>query len=169
MIYFLGQAIVVIEDIDCSLDITGKRRAHNTDEKDHGEKDVKDVIINKATDNEHGNNEESKITLSGLLNFIDGLWSASGGERIIMFTTNYVERLDRPLIRRGRMDKHIEMSYCCFEAFKVLAKNYLKLESHEKFENIKCLLKEIDISPADVAENLMPKSPEMSADECLGT
>ncbi|KAK4381717.1 AAA-ATPase [Sesamum angolense] len=62
---------------------------------------------------------------------------------------------------------HRDVSYCCFEAFKVLAKNYLKLESHEKFENIKCLLKEIDISPADVAENLMPKSPEMSAEECL--
>ncbi|KAL0456405.1 UNVERIFIED_CONTAM: AAA-ATPase [Sesamum latifolium] len=169
MIEISKRAIVVIEDIDCSLDITGKRRASTTDEKDNDhEKDVKDIIANKATDNERGNDEESKITLSGLLNFIDGLWSASGGERIIVFTTNYVERLDPALIRRGRMDKHIEMSYCCFEAFKVLAKNYLKLESHEKFENIKCLLKEIDISPADVAENLMPKSPEMSAEECLG-
>ncbi|KAL0456407.1 UNVERIFIED_CONTAM: AAA-ATPase [Sesamum latifolium] len=169
MIEISKRAIVVIEDIDCSLDITGKRPASSTDEKDNDhEKDVKDVIANKATDNERGNDEESKITLSGLLNFIDGLWSASGGERIIVFTTNYIERLDPALIRRGRMDKHIEMSYCCFEAFKVLAKNYLKLESHEKFENIKCLLKEIDISPADVAENLMPKSPELSAEECLG-
>ncbi|KAL0349312.1 UNVERIFIED_CONTAM: AAA-ATPase [Sesamum angustifolium] len=168
MIEISKRAIVVIEDIDCSLDITGKRRANNTNEKDNDQKDVKGVIANTATDNERGNDEDSKITLSGLLNFVDGLWSASGGERIIVFTTNYVERLDSALIRRGRMDKHIEMSYCCFEAFKVLAKNYLKLESHEKFENIKCLLKEIDISPADVAENLMPKSPEMSAEECLG-
>ena len=51
-----------------------------------------------------------------------------GGERIIVFTTNYVEKLDPALIRRGRMDKHIEMSYCCYDAFKVLAKNYLDVE-----------------------------------------
>ena len=57
----------------------------------------------------------SKVTLSGVLNFIDGLWSACGVERIIVFTTNHVDKLDPALIRRGRMDKHIEMSYCCFE------------------------------------------------------
>ena len=56
----------------------------------------------------------SKVTLSGLLNFIDGLWSAIGGEGIIVFTTNYVEKLDPALIRGGRMDKHIELSYCGF-------------------------------------------------------
>lgn len=33
--------------------------------------------------------------------------------------------VDPALIRRGRMDVHIELGYCGFEAFKVLAKNYL--------------------------------------------
>lgn len=32
------------------------------------------------------------------------------------------------------------MSYCRFEAFKVLAKNYLELESHELFGKIEELL-----------------------------
>ncbi|GLU21455.1 hypothetical protein SLE2022_375930 [Rubroshorea leprosula] len=73
----------------------------------------------------------SKGTLSGLLNFIDVLWSACGGVRLIVFTTNYVEKLDPALIRRGRMDKHIELSYCRFEVFKVLAENYLNVESHQ--------------------------------------
>ncbi|CAF1715542.1 unnamed protein product, partial [Brassica napus] len=53
-----------------------------------------------------GDKKESKVTLSGLLNFIDGLWSACGGERIIVFTTNFVDKLDPALIRKGRMDKH---------------------------------------------------------------
>uniref|UniRef100_A0A0E0BSK9 AAA+ ATPase domain-containing protein n=1 Tax=Oryza glumipatula TaxID=40148 RepID=A0A0E0BSK9_9ORYZ len=65
--------------------------------------------------------DREKITLSGLLNFVYGLWSACGGERIIVLTTNHVDKLDPGLIRRGRMDKHIELSYCRFEAFKVLA------------------------------------------------
>lgn len=74
-----------------------------------------------------------------------------------MFTTNYVDKLDPALIRRGRRDKHIELS-CCLEAFKVLARNYLDLETHELFERITRLLGETDMTPADVADNLMPKS-----------
>ncbi|KAE9601462.1 putative ATPase, AAA-type, core, AAA-type ATPase domain-containing protein [Lupinus albus] len=109
----------------------------------------------------------SKVTLSGLLNFIDGIWSACGGERLIVFTTNYVEKLDPALIRRGRMDKHVELSYCTFEGFKVLANNYFKIETHPMFDTIKRLLSEVKITPADVAENLMPKSPMDDADKCL--
>lgn len=72
-----------------------------------------------------------------------------------MFTTNYVGELDPALIRRGRMDMHIEMSYLKFEAFKTLAMNYLQMEDHPLFETIKELLEEVEIAPADVAECLM--------------
>ncbi|KAG8367857.1 hypothetical protein BUALT_Bualt16G0116200 [Buddleja alternifolia] len=133
-----SKSIIVIEDIDCSVDLTAQR-------------------ANKRADQEQNESKNSsKITLSGLLNFIDGLWSACGGERIIVFTTNYVEKLDPALIRRGRMDKHIELSYCGFEGFKVLAKNYLDLEWHYMFSRIEDLLGRIEITPADVAEILMP-------------
>ncbi|KAJ6367141.1 hypothetical protein OIU77_003506 [Salix suchowensis] len=50
--------------------------------------------------------------LSGLLNFIDGLWSSCGDERIIVFTTGHKENPDPALLRPGRMDMHIHMSYC---------------------------------------------------------
>ncbi|KAL3507835.1 hypothetical protein ACH5RR_033217 [Cinchona calisaya] len=94
-----------------------------------------------------------KVTLSGLLNFIDAIWSTCGEERIIVFTTNHVGKLDPALIRTGRMDKHIELSYCGFEAFKVLAKNYLNHESHHLFKKIRTLLEKTRMTPADVAEN----------------
>ena len=42
------------------------------------------------------------VTFSGLLNVLDGV--ASGDERVIFMTTNYVERLDAALIRPGRVD-----------------------------------------------------------------
>lgn len=70
----------------------------------------------------------SKVILLGLLNFIDGLWLVCGGERIIVFIINFIDKLDSVLIRKGRMDKYIEMSYCGFEAFKVLVRNYLYVE-----------------------------------------
>ncbi|CAL9086181.1 unnamed protein product [Musa textilis] len=147
-----SKSIIVIEDIDCSLDLTGKRKRTKSKKEDEGGDDKPKLPGEKE------DKEESKVTLSGLLNFIDGLWSACGGERLIIFTTNHVEKLDPALIRRGRMDKRIEMSYCCFEAFKVLANNYLGIDSHPLFDTIKGLMEEVKMTPADVAENLMIKS-----------
>ncbi|XP_047310145.1 AAA-ATPase At3g28580-like [Impatiens glandulifera] len=156
-----SKSIVVIEDIDCSLDLTGQRKKKEEDKEKEKAKEKDPAKIMKPDD------KDSKVTLSGLLNFIDGLWSASGGERIIIFTTNYVEKLDPALVRRGRMDKHVELSYCGFEAFKILAKNYMDLDSHSLFPTIEEKLKQVDMTPADVAENLMPKSEEDDAYSCL--
>ncbi|KAK3002551.1 hypothetical protein RJ639_022034 [Escallonia herrerae] len=66
------------------------------------------------------------------------------------------------------MDKHVELSYCCFEGFKLLARNYLDVGAHHVFDKIRALLEEVDMTPADVAENSMPKSAEDDADACLG-
>lgn len=96
-----------------------------------------------------------QVTLSGLLNFVDGLWSSCGNERIIVFTTNYRERLDPALLRPGRMDVHIHMSYCTPAGFKVLASNYLEVEDHKLFEEIEELIREIKVTPAEIAEQLM--------------
>ncbi|VAI11921.1 unnamed protein product [Triticum turgidum subsp. durum] len=158
-----GKSIIVIEDIDCSIDLTGKRRKDKkaSSDKDSDDDDKPKLPMDPEKD------DATKVTLSGLLNFIDGLWSACGGERIIIFTTNHKEKLDPALIRRGRMDKHIEMSYCRFEGFKVLAKNYLDVIKHELFGEIQQLLEETDMSPADVAENLMPMSKKKKRDPDL--
>ncbi|KAK6924411.1 hypothetical protein RJ641_010611 [Dillenia turbinata] len=43
------------------------------------------------------------FTLSGLPNFIDGLRSSFGDERIIIFTTNHKDRIDPALMRPGGM------------------------------------------------------------------
>ncbi|KAG4119324.1 hypothetical protein ERO13_D11G072100v2 [Gossypium hirsutum] len=157
-----SKSIIVIEDIDCSLDLTGQRRPKK-EKKDEAE-EMKQHPMHKASKEEA---KSSQVTLSGLLNFIDGLWSACGGERLIVFTTNFVEKLDPALIRKGRMDKHIELSYCGFEAFKVLAKNYQKLDSHKLFGKIQVLLREVRITPADVAEHLMPKTASRDLQTCF--
>ncbi|KAF7424646.1 hypothetical protein PC9H_009954 [Pleurotus ostreatus] len=48
----------------------------------------------------------TSVTMSGLLNVLDGVNSDSG--KIFMATTNYVDRLDGALIRPGRIDMKIE-------------------------------------------------------------
>lgn len=44
----------------------------------------------------------NSVTLSGLLNALDGVASSEG--RILFMTTNYLDRLDPALIRPGRVD-----------------------------------------------------------------
>ncbi|KAJ6021257.1 P-loop containing nucleoside triphosphate hydrolase protein [Penicillium herquei] len=50
-------------------------------------------------------NESTSVTLSGLLNVLDGVSSQEG--RILIMTTNHIEHLDEALIRPGRSDKKV--------------------------------------------------------------
>lgn len=109
-----------------------------------------------------------QLTLSGILNFVDGLWSSCGDEKIIVFTTNHKERLDPALLRPGRMDVHINMSYCTVKGFEILASNYLGIEikSHFLYAEIEGLIQSTEVTPAEVAEELM-KSDEADIDIAL--
>ncbi|CAL4909820.1 unnamed protein product [Urochloa decumbens] len=133
-----NRSILVVEDIDCSIDLI---------QREEGEK--------RARSSSAGEENDDKVTLSGLLNFVDGLWSTSGEERIIVFTTNYRERLDPALLRPGRMDMHIHMGYCTAESFRILARNYHSVENHAMYPEIEQLIEEVMVSPAEVAEVLM--------------
>ncbi|KAH6755990.1 P-loop containing nucleoside triphosphate hydrolases superfamily protein [Perilla frutescens var. hirtella] len=131
-----NKSIIVIEDIDCSLQLHDRDRETESDPAD--------------------NQSNTKLTLSGLLNFIDGLWSTCGDERIIIFTTNHKEKLDPALLRPGRMDMHIHMGYCTPEGFDVLALNYLGIRDHPMmFPTIKAMIRQVEITPAEIAEHLM--------------
>jgi chaperone BCS1 len=72
-------ALLLIEDIDCAF-----RVDRNT-------------------------NVSSGVTLSGLLNALDGVSSRDG--RVLFLTTNHPERLDPALLRPGRVDRKIELGY----------------------------------------------------------
>jgi chaperone BCS1 len=163
-----SKSIMVFEDIDCSLDVTSKRKSKKEEEE---EADKDEAAEEKDGDPRRQSKKDakSKVTLSGLLNFIDGLWSACGEERLIVFTTNHVEKLDPALIRTGRMDKKIEMSYCDFESFRFLARMHLDedVEGHELFGVVRALLQEVNMVPVDVGELLTPKTLHDDAGSCL--
>ncbi|KAI5081332.1 hypothetical protein GOP47_0004515, partial [Adiantum capillus-veneris] len=129
-----NKSIIVIEDIDCSLYLTdtisraqgsiNRRFCHDEDEDCDDDDD----------DERPPQRKLSHVTLSGLLNFTDGLWSCCSDERLFIFTTNHIDKLDPALVRSGRMDMHIHLSYCTYEAFNILAANYLSLSEHKLFE-----------------------------------
>ncbi|XP_023749721.1 AAA-ATPase At3g50940 [Lactuca sativa] len=100
-------------------------------------------------------NQIGEKTFSRLFNFMDGIWSCCGEERIFIFTTKSINALDPTLLRPGRLDMHIHMSYCTFSAFKQLAFNYLELEDHRLFKRVEELLQSVNATPAEVAGELM--------------
>ncbi|XP_031387522.1 AAA-ATPase At3g50940-like [Punica granatum] len=132
MLSMSKRSILTIEDIDCSTSI------HNRD-----------------TETESSDPNRNKVMLSGLLNSMDGLLSCCGEARIIVLTTNHKERLDPALLRPGRMDMHICLSYCSIPTFKELTFNYLGLRNHHLFHDIEEVIGEAKVTPAEVAGGLM--------------
>ncbi|XP_058068084.1 AAA-ATPase At3g28510-like [Magnolia sinica] len=139
-----SKAVIVVEDVDCMLDLSDRRNGKKRKSSEM------EGVGSGSQDNKH-----SRVTLSGVLNFMDGLWSPCGGERLMIFTTNHKENLDPALLRPGRIDKEISLSYCEFMAFKTLVKNYLDIEDHELMKEVEVVLPSIQITPADIAEFLM--------------
>ncbi|XP_052769207.1 mitochondrial chaperone BCS1-like [Mya arenaria] len=80
------QSIILLEDVDAAF-----------------------VSRDVSTENSVAYQGLSRLTLSGLLNALDGVASAEA--RIIFMTTNYVERLDAALIRPGRVDVKEKIDY----------------------------------------------------------
>ncbi|XP_051215649.1 AAA-ATPase At3g50940 [Lolium perenne] len=152
-----NKSILVIEDIDCCFD--AKSREKRKTPKPPADGDNNSIAADDDNDDDEmhdmGAYRQHNITLSGLLNFIDGLWSTSGEERIIIFTTNYKDRLDPALLRPGRMDMHIHMGYCGWEAFQTLAHNYFDVDDHALFPEIQALLTKVEATPAEVSEMLL--------------
>ncbi|KAI5059855.1 hypothetical protein GOP47_0026174 [Adiantum capillus-veneris] len=151
------KAVIVIEDIDCSAQLCDRTAAE----------DSRESASSESTESSAGTSiEGSKLTLSGLLNFTDGLWSCCGEERIFIFTTNYKDRLDPALLRPGRMDNmHILLSYCTFPAFKKLANNYLGIEDHPMYVELEDAMTRTahEITPAAMAEMLISNQSDPDA------
>ncbi|KAK8918334.1 hypothetical protein KSP39_PZI020983 [Platanthera zijinensis] len=151
-----SKSIIVIEDIDCSVSLTNRGSSAPTMAMpdDPSSSPVSSAAAAMA----------KSFTLSGLLNFTDGLWSCCGSERIFVFTTNHIEKLDSALLRSGRMDMHINMSYCSFPALKILMRNYLGMSDDELavgnedeglFRELEAAVNAAEITPADVSEVLI--------------
>ncbi|KAG6647024.1 AAA-ATPase At3g50940-like [Carya illinoinensis] len=140
LITMANRSILVVEDIDCSIEFQDRMADQTSKQLPY----------------------ERQVTLSGLLNFVDGLWSSCGDERIVVFTTNHKEKLDQALLWPGRMDVNIHMPYCTPCGFRILASNFLGTIDHQLFDEILESIETTKVTPAEVAEQLIKnEDPDM--------
>ena len=93
-------------------------------------------------------NENERLSLHEVLNFIDGMLSPNNA--IFIATTNYIDKIDPALVRQGRFDLQYEVPYMDYSLASEMCKRY----------NIdKSLLNDIEfpVSPAIIQNNILFK------------
>ena len=135
-----SRCVVLLEDIDAAGLLRKKTPAEEEEEeeakskkrKSEGKEEDGSAMIAKEVakafknvseqaargNGGRGGKNDQGISLSGLLNAIDGVASPEG--RILVMTTNYPEKLDEALIRPGRVDMKIAFSRASKEQIREL-------------------------------------------------
>lgn len=131
----LNQRIYVIEDIDCLTDIVYDRAEQA---KGNGNNSV--AAANSGSD---------AVNLGFLLNLLDGVLETPG--RILVITSNYPERLDKALVRPGRIDVKIHFTWAPLGLIQEMLENFYECEM-----DLSEIPAELDnvLSPAEVLESL---------------
>jgi SpoVK/Ycf46/Vps4 family AAA+-type ATPase len=100
----VSERLYVIEDIDAMGD-TVLRREWKKPTVATKPKNDEEAWVSREKET-----EKETIDLSFLLNLLDGTLEANG--RILIITTNFPERIDRALIRPGRVDMIVRFKRC---------------------------------------------------------
>jgi len=111
----INKRMYVLEDIDC----------------------MSDIVLERSLDTERSTTQD--LTLSDLLNVLDGVLETPG--RILIMTSNYPERLDKALIRPGRVDLMINFKK---------ASRMIIVEMYESFFDAEFPLEDIEKLPDEV-------------------
>jgi len=87
-----------------------------------------DATGSNVKNREDDDNEETTLgpTLSQILNAIDGV--TTGEDIIFIFTTNHIDQLDPALIRPGRIDMQVELTYLNQNEYSMACKNLFEKE-----------------------------------------
>ena len=108
----VSERLYVIEDIDAMGDTVLRREWK------------KPTIEKKKEDDFFDRKEEEKdvIDLAFILNLLDGTLEANG--RILAVTTNFPERIDRALIRPGRIDMIVNFKKCNLAVIQEMVRSF---------------------------------------------
>jgi len=85
--------------------------------------DIDTVHASHDRTKEEKREKSDKVTLSGLLNAIDGVVESEG--RVFVFTTNHITKIDPALLRPGRADLKVELDVMTPQMVKTSLKKFV--------------------------------------------
>ncbi|KAK2461070.1 hypothetical protein APHAL10511_006917 [Amanita phalloides] len=137
-----ARCILLLEDLDAAFTRSTSREKSNKEDKEDKDKDSNSNSNANSNTSTNGSRRRNKngdqlsdvntLSLSGLLNAIDGVAAAEG--RILFATTNHLERLDPALSRPGRMDVWVEFKNASKWQAEALFRNFFPSTEDEKDE-----------------------------------
>lgn len=153
----MNKRIYLFEDIDTILDVLKEREVKEKDVPvTNADKEEKAMLLQAlmskkgVVNSEKGkNNSADKLNLGFFLNLIDGVLETPG--RILIISTNYPEKLDRALVRPGRIDMKIHMEKCSKEMIGDIIYHYYEEHlDNQLSENILDGLYSREVTPAEL-------------------
>jgi hypothetical protein len=158
------QKIIVMEDLDCIGDIVLDRSLKNSastesvshddsisiemeilkDKLTKNEQKIKDIVNPENKKKE----EEDRLTLDDILNLMDGIRETPG--RILVITSNHYDRLDPALVRPGRIDMKLPMTYASHETIRQIYLHFFKVPIDESIFENENMSEEFKYSPAEL-------------------
>lgn len=109
----IDQRIYVMEDVDCLTDILNQRdqNGYKSEEDSLTDEDKRNIkLLGKDRWKQLKQLNSDTITLSDILNIIDGVLETPG--RILILTSNFPDKLDKALLRPGRIDLIVHFKEC---------------------------------------------------------
>jgi len=157
----IDQRIYLFEDLDADdTDILLDRSETPSYSKEDGFTQINTTLENscgtkdfKYQSREEKEKEEfsnEKLTLSCLLNLLDGVLEAPG--RIVIMTTNYIQKLDSALIRPGRIDLICEFKKCTNDSIIEFIEMFYDTKLSDDHKNQIHSLVEYTITPAEMTK-----------------
>ena len=158
--------IIVFEDIDCMSDIVftrDKSPSTPTEEgikKEASQSQLISTVIKACKDDDYEplkslKTDEDKLTLSFVLNVIDGIRETPG--RIIIISSNFYDKLDKALVRPGRIDMCLNMELASHEVIKQMFEHFYGY--NKKAPAISDILNEINnVSMNDIPDGILSQA-----------
>ena len=122
------RCVVLLEDID-SAGLSKRQEAEIIEDPKAGDESAAKIgaeitrAIKSVRKNGQTDRENQGISLSGLLNAIDGVASHEG--RVLLMTTNFPDKLDEALIRPGRVDMKVKFTEATrFQIYELFTRMY---------------------------------------------
>merc|ERR1711915_479001 len=138
----LYQRLYVLEDIDAAdlKNVVGERgdkendktEDNNSTKEDKEDSGIDMNLLNMLKGSSAWDKKSSRLTLASLLEVLDGVMEMDG--RMLIITTNYPEKLDKALIRPGRIDMKVHFGPCTRENIIEMYEHYFEEKIPQDFD-----------------------------------